>query len=121
MREIYGTSGKYTKSDFFDNFMVYGERSLFSLASYWDHRHKRNLIASFYHKTSIDKPVIQEGVRDRVHAFIDCIGNAITKSRSINIYPILNCYAFDNVSRLIYGERHCSHTIEMDCKEREIF
>jgi Cytochrome P450 len=120
MREIYGTSGKYTKSDFFDHFMVYGERSLFSLGPYWDHRHKRNLIASFYHKTSIHKPVVQDGVRDRVHAFIGSIENAMTKSRSLNIYPMLNCYAFDNITRLIYSERHCSHTIEMDCKERQI-
>ena len=120
MREIYGTSGKYTKSDFFDNFMVYGERSLFSLGPYWDHRHKRNLIASFYHKTSIQKPVVQDGIRDRVQAFMDCIRNTITKSQSVNIYPILNCYAFDNITRLLYGERHCSRTIEMDCKERQI-
>ena len=65
MREIYGTKGKYTKSNFFDHFMAYGARALFSIGPHWEHQQKRMLISKFYHRTAINKPVIQLSVRER--------------------------------------------------------
>lgn len=35
-------------------------------------------------------------------------------------YPIFNCFAFDNITRLLYGPRHCAYTIENDCQERQL-
>ena len=123
MREIYGTKGKYTKSDFFDNFMAYGARSLFSIGPYWEHQQKRMLISTFYHRTTIQKPVVEQFVRERVHQLLDQISvrnQAKTDSRTIPMYPIFNCFAFDNISHLLYGPRHSANTLENDCEERRL-
>lgn len=123
MRDIYGTKGKYTKSTFFDHFMTYGARALFSIGPYWEHQQKRMLISTFYHRTTINKPVVELSVRERMHRLFDQINlrlQAKADDRTIMMYPIFNCFAFDNISRLLYGPRHCAYTIENDCQERQL-
>lgn len=123
MRDIYGTKGKYTKSNFFDHFMTYGAKSLFSIGPYWEHQQKRMLISTFYHRTTINKPVVELSVRERMHQLFDQINlrlQAKAVNRTIMMYPIFNCFAFDNISRLLYGPRHCAYTIENDCQERQL-
>ena len=36
------------------------------------------------------------------------------------MYPVFNCFAFDNISQLFYGPRHCAYTIENDCQEGQL-
>ena len=123
MREIYGTKGKYTKSNFFDNFMTYGAKALFSIGPYWEHQQKRMLISTFYHRTTINKPVVELSVRERMHQLFDQIDlrlQAKPDDRTMMIYPIFNCFAFDNISRLLYGPRYYAYTIENDCRERQL-
>ena len=123
MREIYGTKGKYTKSRFFDHFMAYGARALFSIGPYWEHQQKRMLISTFYHRTSIQKPVVEIFVRERMHQLFDQIHMRLqdrTDSKAISMYPIFNCFAFDNITRLLYGPRHCAYTLENECRERQL-
>lgn len=123
MKEIYGTKGKYTKSNFFDHFMTYGAKALFSIGPYWEHQQKRMLISTFYHRTTINKPVVELSVRERMHQLLDQIDlrlQAKPDDRTMMMYPIFNCFAFDNISRLLYGPRHCSYTIENDCRERQL-
>lgn len=122
MREIYSTMGKYTKSDFFDKFITYGKRALFSIGPYWEHQHKRMLISQFYSNTGIYQPVVEEFVRERLAALLSCMDEKFTagRSTSVNLYPMFNCFSFDNITRLLYGPRHCAYTIENDQKVREI-
>ena len=123
MRDIYGTKGKYTKSRFFDHFIAYGARALFSIGPYWEHQQKRMLISTFYHRTSIQKPVVELFVRERMHQLFHQINMKLqTKAdtKSIKMYPIFNCFAFDNITRLLYGPRHCAYTLENDCRERHL-
>jgi hypothetical protein len=37
---------------------------------------------------------------------------------TLDIYPMFNCFAFDNLTSLLYGSQHSSHTIETECDER---
>ena len=123
MREIYGTKGKYTKSNFFDHFMAYGARALFSIGPYWEHQQKRMLISTFYHRTAINKPVVELSVRERMRQLfyqIDLTLQAKPDTKTIMMYPVFNCFAFDNISRLLYGPRHCAYTIENGCQERQL-
>lgn len=123
IREIYGTKGKYSKTRFFDHFMAYGERCLFSIGPYWQHQQKRSLISTFYHRTNIQKSVIELSVRERMHQMfqqIDLSLQASTDTRKVAMYPVFNCFAFDNISRLLYGPRHCAYTTENDCRERQL-
>ena len=123
MREIYGTKGKYTKSRFFDHFMAYGARALFSIGPYWEHQQKRMLISTFYHRTAIQKPVVELFVRERMHQLFDQVNmklQAEPDTKTIKMYPIFNCFAFDNITRLLYGPRHCAYTLENECRERQL-
>ncbi len=123
MREIYSTKGKYTKTNFFDNFMTYGAKALFSIGPYWEHQQKRMLISTFYHRTTIHKPVVELSVRERMHRLFDQIDRRLqakADNRTMIMYPVFNCFAFDNISRLLYGPRHCAYTIENDCQERQL-
>jgi hypothetical protein len=121
MREIYGTSGKCAKSAFFDNFITYGARALYTTLPYWEHRQKRSLITSFYHKTKMHQPAIEEPMRQRMLRLLDQIRQRLPADAgygTIDIYPMFNCFAFDNLTGLLYGSRHCSNTIATECEER---
>ena len=121
MREIYGTSGKYTKSNFFDHFVVYGERSIFTLKEYWEHQQKRGLMAGFWSKSSIMKGEVQEGIKERVRAFLKVIEESVRDGGGeVNVYALNNCFAFDVVTRIVYGKKHGARTIEGECRERSI-
>ena len=103
--------------------MAYGERALFSIGPYWEHQQKRMLISTFYHRTSIQKPVVELFVRERMHQLFNQINmrlQAKTDTKTINMYPMFNCFAFDNITRLLYGPRHCAYTLENDCRERQL-
>ena len=117
MREIYGNSGRYAKSKFFDHFVAYGERALFAIRPYAAHRQRRKLIASFYH--NVNEPSVEAFINERVNAIISQIDRKQDKI-SLDVYPLASHFAFDNISRLLYGKSHCSHVIEIDGKERRI-
>ena len=119
-REIYGSSGKYPKSKYFDNFIAHGERAVFSVGPYHIHRHKRALISGFFQPRSIYKSGTEASIQERVFAFLRELDHALISSVDINIYPMLNHYTFDNITRLLYGHSHCSYTIEDDHVERQI-
>lgn len=71
MREIYGNSGRYAKSKFFDQFVTYGERALFAIRPYTAHREKRELIVSFCY--NVKKPWIESFINERVDAVVSHI------------------------------------------------
>ena len=103
--------------------MAYGARALFSIGPHWEHQQKRMLISKFYHRTAINKPVIQLSVRERMRQLfyqIDLTLQAKPNTKTIVMYPILNCFAFDNITRLFYGPRRCAYTIENDRQERQL-
>ena len=117
MREIYGSSGRYTKSSFFDQFVTYGERAVFAIRPYLAHREKRKPIVSFYY--NVKKPWIESFINERVDAIVSHIDSKQDEI-SLDVYALVSHFAFDNISRLLYGERRCSHTIEIDGEERRI-
>ena len=120
MREIYGISGKYSKSNYFDNFIAYGERAVFSVGPYHTHRHKRALISNFYQFTSLYKFGVEASMQERVHAFLNKMDHAMLSSPYLDIYPMISHYVFDNITCLLYGHRHGTSTIENDHEERQI-
>ncbi|EEP79350.1 predicted protein [Uncinocarpus reesii 1704] len=130
MREIYGTAGKYTKSELFENFMVYGQKPLFSIGPYWEHRKKRMLISSFYHKTSITRPVMEKWLRQNIMKLVAQIERAIVQQHGnedkapakamLDAYPLFNCFAFDNITHVLFGSKYGAKTIANDCPERKI-
>lgn len=118
MRDLYGTSRRNPKSGYFDHFIYHNARSIFAEKQYEDHRHKRGLLSSFYQATSVYKPDVQQPLRDRVLAAGIRIQEALKQDVSgdsiVNIFPIINHFAWDNTTALVLGPRHCSHAVQGD-------
>ena len=67
------------------------------------------------------QPAIEKPMRQRMFRSFEQIEKKLPADvhhGTIDIYPMFNCFAFDNVTSLLFGPRHCSHTIETDCDER---
>ncbi|KAF9768169.1 Cytochrome P450 monooxygenase fgm1 [Fusarium sp. DS 682] len=122
MRDLYGTSARNPKSDYFDNFLYHNERAIFAEKEYLGHRHKRGLVSSFFQATSVYKPDVQQPLRDRVLAAMMRIQEEISVSgdRIVDVFPIINHYAWDNTTALVFGPRHCSHAIQGDEYDRDL-
>ncbi|KAI9688298.1 MAG: hypothetical protein M1820_010280 [Bogoriella megaspora] len=118
-REIYGSNGRHPKSKYFDHFLSYGgERATFNTLDYDSHRDKRKLTFAFFQSTSMYKPVVIDPIRSRVRAFLDQVANDIRNDQTLDFFSRVNLYAFDNITRLLYGPRQGSRTIENKCQER---
>ena len=121
MRQIYSASSHYAKSSFFDHFGAFDERPLFSVIPPTAHREKRRLIASFYHNLSTNKLGVESLIHERANALVRQVDKHLKRgSASMDFYPLANNFAFDNVSRLLYGPRHCSYAIENEGEDRQI-
>ncbi|KAH7150767.1 putative cytochrome P450 monooxygenase [Fusarium sp. MPI-SDFR-AT-0072] len=122
MRDLYGTSARNPKSDYFDNFIYHNARAIFAEKEYHGHRQKRGLVSSFFQATSVYKLDIQQPLRDRVLASMMRIREEISVSGNgiVNVFPIINHYAWDNTTALVFGPRHCSHALQGDEYDRDL-
>ncbi|KAF4336955.1 cytochrome P450 monooxygenase monooxygenase [Fusarium beomiforme] len=122
MRDLYGTSARNPKSDYFDNFLYHNARAIFAEKEYLGHRQKRGLVSSFFQATSVYKPDVQRPLRDRVLAAIMRIQEEINISGQgiVNVFPLINHYAWDNTTALVFGPRHCSQALQGDEYDRDL-
>ncbi|KAL3471434.1 benzoate 4-monooxygenase cytochrome P450 [Aspergillus californicus] len=123
VREIYGPHSHYDKSSYFDNFMEYDARSVFSTLSFEEHRRKRPLVASFFQASNVyAKPGVEGLLRDQVLAVIGQIERETqgTKKSSVDLYSLADWYAFDNITALVFGPVHASSATKRPCEERVI-
>jgi cytochrome P450 len=119
-REIYGSALRHPKSSYFDNFQMYGERSIFCTLDWAEHREMRKRTFAFYQRSSINRPVVQQPLRARTIRFLNDIDAELITDSTLEVFSRCNLLAFDNVTGLIYGPRHASRSMEMDCQERRI-
>ncbi|KAK2052047.1 cytochrome P450 family protein [Colletotrichum caudatum] len=121
-RQIYGASGRHPKSRYFDNFLSYGgERATFNTLDYHDHRERRRLSFAFFQATTIYTPAFIDPVRSRARAFVQQVSNDIRITPTVDLFSRINCFAFDNVTRLLFGSGHSTATIETpSCPEKSM-
>ncbi|KAH7010510.1 putative cytochrome P450 monooxygenase [Ilyonectria destructans] len=120
MRDLYSSSKRNGKSDYFDHFIYHNARSIFAEKPYEEHRRKRALSSAFYQATSIYKPDIQEPLREGALAIVALIQAKIKLDSVVDVFPIINHFAWDNITTLVFGPRHCSHAIQGDEGDRDI-
>ncbi|RSL46130.1 hypothetical protein CEP54_013988 [Fusarium duplospermum] len=124
MRDLYSTSKRNPKSDYFDHFIYHNARSIFAEKQHQDHQHKRGLLSSFYQATSVYKPDVQQPLRDRVLAAVIRIQEAISQdvsgNRIVDVFPIINHFAWDNTTALVLGPHHCSQAVQGDESDRDL-
>ena len=120
MRDLYSTSKRNPKSKYFDHFIYHNARSIFAELPYEEHRRKRSLSSAFYQATSILKPEIQNPLRERAMSVVSGIRHQLKSAKAVDVFPVINHFAWDNITALVYGPRHRSHSVEMDGAEREM-
>ncbi|KAK1704020.1 uncharacterized protein CLUP02_02304 [Colletotrichum lupini] len=120
MRDLYSSSKRNPKSDYFDHFIYHGERSIFAEKPYEEHKAKRGLSSAFYQATSIYKSEIQQPLRQKALGVRETLERHSKLEQIIDVFPVINHYAWDNITALVYGPRHCSHAVQGDYTDRDI-
>ncbi|KFY96217.1 hypothetical protein V500_02547 [Pseudogymnoascus sp. VKM F-4518 (FW-2643)] len=123
-REVYGSTSRWAKSSYFDNFMGYNERSIFATRPCKEHRERRKLTSAFYHASTVYKrPEIEARIGDRVQAVLHQIRlgqNDIETSSEADVYSLTDRFALDNITHLVLGPSHCTQAVERPCEERQM-
>ncbi|KAF5570389.1 cytochrome P450 monooxygenase monooxygenase [Fusarium phyllophilum] len=122
MRDLYCTSARNPKSDYFDNFLYHNARAIFAEKEYLGHREKRGLVSSFFQATSVYKPDVQQPLRARALAAMMRIHEEIIASGQgvVDVLPIINHYAWDNTTALVFGPCHSSQALQGDENDRDL-
>lgn len=121
-REAYGATGRHPKSRYFDNFLSYGgERATFNTLDYHEHRERRKLSFTFFQATTIYTPTFIDPVRSRALAFVNQVNGDLHVTSTIDLFYRINLYAFDNVTKLLFGSKHSTTTVDTpSCPERSM-
>ncbi|KAI0146012.1 cytochrome P450 3A13 [Hypoxylon sp. NC0597] len=94
VKEIYGSGGSgYDKTEFYNLFMLYGRRTMFSTLNREDHAKRKRVLADRYTNTNILKSGSLEGIRERSRRFIERCSKSI--GGSVDVFICLHDYAFD--------------------------
>lgn len=112
-KKIYRAGTQHPKSSFFDNFTMYGERTIFTALNCVDHRAMRKSTFSFYQPTTVYSDSVMGPLRERVRLFVDEMNDS-THAHSmvgVDIFKLTNSYAFDNITSLVYGPNHTSQSL----------
>ena len=120
-REIYGAIGRHPKSGYFDNFIAYGQRATFNSLPYEEHREKRSHTFAFFQGSSIYLSRYVSPIRERMIVFLGQIKQDITTgtgTSTLDFFQLTNRYAFDNITRLLFGPDYCTRSIELPGDER---
>lgn len=116
-KEIYGTTHRWAKSNYFDNFVGYNMRSVFATKPYEEHRAKRRLTSVFYQASTIYKlPEIEQHIQERSWAVL----GQIQPGQEVDVYSLTDWFALDNITYLVLGPDHCTRSVERACPERDL-
>lgn len=119
-RAIYGATGRHPKSRYFDHFLSFGgERATFNTLDYDQHRERRKVSFAFFQATTIYTPAFVGHVRSRARAFVQTVDRDTRATPTIDFFHRINLYAFDNVTKLLFGAKHSTNTVDTPaCPER---
>lgn len=121
IRDIYSSTGRADKNSFFNHFVSFNSRSVFTTLSFPDHKRKRAVVAAFFQGTNIHgQPSIEAFIRTHALAILSQIEKRRPQAKSIDFYPLADWYAFDNITALVLGPLYASTVTKQPCKEREM-
>ncbi|EXJ93260.1 hypothetical protein A1O1_01651 [Capronia coronata CBS 617.96] len=102
MKEIYQSGGSgYDKTEFYDLFKQYGERTMFSTLNKQDHAQRKKLFADRYAMTNIMRSEILKGIEQRAASVMEKVKASV--GRHLDVYVILHCYALDCASHFLFN------------------
>ncbi|KAK4158779.1 cytochrome P450, partial [Cladorrhinum sp. PSN259] len=116
-KQVYGSSHRWAKSSYFDQFMGYDARSIFATKPYEEHRAKRKLTSIFYQASTVYRlPELEQHIQERSRAVL----NQIRPGQETDVYSLTDWYALDNITFLVLGPEHGTRSVDNDCLERRL-
>ncbi|ODA82523.1 hypothetical protein RJ55_01030 [Drechmeria coniospora] len=116
-KDVYGTTQRWAKSDYFDHFRGFNVRSVFATKPYREHGAKRRLTSTFYQATAIyNRPAIEQHVQERARAVL----RQIQPGQEIDVYSLTDWYAFDIITYLALGPDQSTRSVDGVCAERQL-
>jgi hypothetical protein len=91
VREIYGAGSTFPKSHFYDLFMYFVERNMFTALTKKEHGVRKKMVTDRYSKSFVMLPAIEASVWERVREFMQ----QISKSMVLDMYMFLHYYALE--------------------------
>ncbi|EGX94982.1 benzoate 4-monooxygenase cytochrome P450 [Cordyceps militaris CM01] len=110
-RLIYRAGTRHPKSAFFNNFTLYGERTVFTALGCMEHRAARKTTFAFYQPATVYGDAVMGPLRRRARRFVDELGGSAHATVAADMLRLANVYAFDNIAALVYGPRHTSRSL----------
>ncbi|KAF7592007.1 hypothetical protein BBP40_000787 [Aspergillus hancockii] len=120
LREIYQSGGSgYDKTEFYNLFKQYNERTMFSTLNKQDvgeihrtlgeevtdslfkHARRKKLFADRYAMTNVVRPEIVQGIQDRAASVIEKCKASLDSH--LDVYITLHCYALDCASHFLFN------------------
>ncbi|PKX96250.1 benzoate 4-monooxygenase cytochrome P450 [Aspergillus novofumigatus IBT 16806] len=121
IREIYNSAGRADKSAFFNQFVAFDSRSVFTTLSFADHKRKRAVVSAFYQGSNIyGQPAMEAFIHDHVFAVLSQIDRRCSGGKAVDFYSLADWYAFDNITALVFGPLYASKTTKLPCEEQGI-
>ncbi|TFK51092.1 cytochrome P450 [Heliocybe sulcata] len=112
VKQIYSVGGSgYEKTEFYNLFMNFGARNMFSTLTKGEHSERKRRIADRYAKTYVMQPNILAGIRERAVAFVAKVSQDYAARGSVNVYVPLHCYALDCITHHLFHP-YGTHSIE---------
>ncbi|KAI0532893.1 cytochrome P450 3A13 [Xylaria digitata] len=102
IKEIYGSGGSgYDKTEFYDLFMIYGRRTMFSTLNKEDHAKRKRILADRYANSNIMKSL--DGIAERSRRFTERCSQSVGRSIDLSVGSAsLHDYAFDVVTHQLF-------------------
>lgn len=102
LKEIYQNGGSgYDKTEFYNLFMQYGERTMFSTLNRRDHAERKKLFAGSYALTNIIRPEILGRIQERAMSMVQKCQSSV--GGYLDVYVTLHCYALDGASHFLFS------------------
>lgn len=102
LKEIYMSGGSgYDKTDFYELFYQYDQRTMFSTMPKHDHAQRKRLFADRYAMTNVLRTDMLRGIEQRASYVVDIC--EASQGSHLDVYTILHCYALDGASHFLFN------------------
>lgn len=107
LRPIYGVGSRVKKDEFYGVYAAYGETNMFATIDAQPHAEKRRAVAHTYSRTVLGQDAITRRTFEKVRRVCEIL----REGGRVDLYLLLTFYTLDNISALVYGERHGAQTL----------
>ncbi|EPQ55074.1 cytochrome P450 [Gloeophyllum trabeum ATCC 11539] len=113
-KQIYSVGGSgFEKTEFYDLFMNFGARNMFSTLTKSEHSERKRRMADRYAKKYVMQSGVLSGIEERARMFVKKVLQECAAQKCVNVYVPLHCYALDGITHHLFHP-FGTHAVEDD-------